>query len=282
MSDLLRSTLTARSSALDVERTVPSKSPRNVLLSGRSAANSTRTIPPPNAVCNDNDSKGLWANYLDTSYDVDTEMGKYRVYLNRPRTNGILFFFVHGAGSSALTFACLALQLRLLNPSYGALLVDIRGHGETLTRSDEDLALATLETDMALVFAQVRMEEKWEKCPEICLCGHSLGGAVCVGMALRRLVENVFACAVLDVVEGSALAGLDSMTSFLKNRPREFNFLGDAIQWHLQSRFLRNADSARISVPPLFVEIDTTWRWRTSLEKTQKFWKGMYRKCVFR
>jgi protein phosphatase methylesterase 1 len=60
--------------------------------------------------------------------------------------------------------------------------------------------------------------------------------------------------AVLDVVEGSALDALQSMHAYLATRPAGFDTLRDAVEWHVRSRTVRNAVSARVSVPGLLVQ----------------------------
>ncbi|KAL2271176.1 hypothetical protein VTJ83DRAFT_547 [Remersonia thermophila] len=62
--------------------------------------------------------------------------------------------------------------------------------------------------------------------------------------------------AVLDVVEGSALEALQSMHAYLASRPGGFDSLRDAVEWHVRSRTVRNAISARASVPGLLVHRD--------------------------
>jgi protein phosphatase methylesterase 1 len=58
-----------------------------------------------------------------------------------------------------------------------------------------------------------------------------MGGSVVVDVANRRSVPNLLGVVVLDVVEGSAMEALSSMTSFLKDRPREFPSVEHAIRW---------------------------------------------------
>ncbi|KAL2199252.1 Alpha/Beta hydrolase protein [Corynascus similis CBS 632.67] len=64
---------------------------------------------------------------------------------------------------------------------------------------------------------------------------------------------DVLGYAVLDVVEGSAMDALQSMHAYLATRPAGFESLRDAVDWHVRSRTVRNAVSARASVPGLLV-----------------------------
>ena len=99
--------------------------------------------------------------------------------------------------------------------------------------------------------------------------------------------------AVLDVVEGSALDALQSMHAYLATRPGGFETLRDGVEWHVRSRTVRNAVSARASVPGLLVcrapsssddddeggkgkGGNKPWRWRTDLARTQPFWEGWF------
>ena len=59
----------------------------------------------------------------------------------------------------------------------------------------------------------------------------SMGGSVVVDAANRRLIPNLIGIVVLDVVEGSAMEALSSMTAFLNERPREFPTIEHVIRW---------------------------------------------------
>jgi protein phosphatase methylesterase 1 len=84
----------------------------------------------------------------------------------------------------------------------------------------------------------------------------------------------VLCLCVIDVVEGSAMDALQSMQTYLSTRPRTFMSLEQAIQWHLNSRTIRNRESARVSVPSLLHETNGQYTWRTDLAKTTPFWEG--------
>ena len=101
----------------------------------------------------------------------------------------------------------------------------------------------------------------------------SLGGAVSAHIAANGLLPTLCLC-VIDVVEGSAMDALQSMQTYLSSRPRTFKSLEQGIQWHLHSHTIRNRESARVSVPPLLIQIGNEWTWRTDLAKTRPFWEG--------
>lgn len=136
----------------------------------------------------------------------------------------------HGAGSSGLSFATCAGEIRKILPNAGFLSIDARSHGQSVmvpkTRSggDEspstaaaaqaesegtvelDLSLETLSRDLVYVIRQTQAKMNWESLPDIVLVGHSLGGAVITDVATKgELGSKLLAYAVLDVVEGESL-----------------------------------------------------------------------------
>jgi protein phosphatase methylesterase 1 len=136
----------------------------------------------------------------------------------------------HGAGSSGLSFATCADEIRKILPKAGFLSIDARGHGRTVMapkceglaqnspstafaaqteaadKVELDLRLETLSQDLVYVVRQTQMKLGWETLPDIVLVGHSLGGAVITDVAKNgKLGPKVLAYAVLDVVEGKFL-----------------------------------------------------------------------------
>lgn len=191
----------------------------------------------------------------------------------------------HGAGSSGLSFAVCASEIRKRVPTAGILSSDARGHGLTVTPEGEglDLNLSTLAADLLTVITMTKAEMKWAELPPIVLVGHSLGGAVVTELAKSAQLGNaLLGYAVLDVVEGSAMDALQSMQTYLSTRPTGFATLEAGIEWHVRSRTLRNSTAARTSVPGLLnnepvAEGDSRpWKWRTDLGQTQPFWEGWF------
>ncbi|KAK4129607.1 alpha/beta-hydrolase [Parathielavia appendiculata] len=154
----------------------------------------------------------------------------------------------------------------------------------------EDLSLPTLAADLLAVITLTQSAMHWPTLPPILLVGHSLGGAVVTELACSLARSSttttniskapasmetttsgpsggtgsrddtstatkvdLLGYAVLDVVEGSALDALQSMHAYLATRPAGFDTLRDAVEWHVRSRTVRNAISARASVPGLLV-----------------------------
>lgn len=138
----------------------------------------------------------------------------HHVYLTPPSKSGPLFVMHHGAGSSGLSFAACAEEIRKIVPKAGILSLDIRDHGSTQvtkidtsggddSKVDTDLALETLSNDLIFVINETQSRMGWETLPDIVLVGHSLGGAVITDVAKKGVLgQKLLAYAVLDVVEG--------------------------------------------------------------------------------
>lgn len=152
----------------------------------------------------------------------------HHVYLTPPSESGPLFVMHHGAGSSGLSFATCAEELRKILPKAGVLSLDARSHGcTTMTLTSEsshqdspsteaaaeaetegkielDLSLDTLSRDLVFVVRETQAKMGWKTMPDIVLVGHSLGGAVITDVAKKgELGSKLLAYAVLDVVEGN-------------------------------------------------------------------------------
>ncbi|KAL1971727.1 hypothetical protein VTN31DRAFT_1815 [Thermomyces dupontii] len=242
-----------------------------------------------------------WSEFFSQEITVEQEAGDLRIahhaYITPPGTSGSgsspLFVMHHGAGSSGLSFAAVAREIRELLPNAGILSLDARHHGDTrVTKTSSsaaaeaielDLRLETLSRDMVHVIRQVQVQMGWKELPDLVLVGHSLGGAVVTDVAKGgKLGSKVLAYAVLDVVEGSAMNALRSMDTYLSTRPTRFASVQDAIEWHVRSRTIRNSASARISVPSLIrresdpADPERPWVWKTNLADTKPFWENWF------
>ena len=140
-----------------------------------------------------------------------TENVIYHAYITPPTAKGPLLVTHHGAGSSALSFALFASEVRKALPNAGVLSLDARGHGETVVEqldsqcnnTDIDLSLETLSQDLLDVIHMTQTQMAWPELPDLVLIGHSLGGAVVTNVAVGGKLGNaVLGYAVLDVVEG--------------------------------------------------------------------------------
>lgn len=232
-----------------------------------------------------------WTTYFERELCLEgpkDESGTVQIthhaYLTSPGDKGPLFVMHHGAGSSGLSFAVVGSEIRKRLPSAGILSLDARGHGSTVTPADSplDLRLETLRTDLLSAIQQTQAQMGWKELPPIVLVGHSLGGAVVTDLAKSHaLGTSLLGYAVLDVVEGSAMDALQSMTTYLSTRPTGFASVQAGIDWHIRSRTLRNSISARTSVPALLTQDQTPgdsrpWKWRTNLAATEPFWSDWF------
>ncbi|OQD73074.1 hypothetical protein PENDEC_c017G05866 [Penicillium decumbens] len=285
--------------------------------SSASSASSTGTlVPSPTRHLFARRSQGssqslTWTDFfaqeLFLSEEADDFNVIHHVYVSPPTDSGPMFVMHHGAGSSGLSFATCADEIRKILPKAGFLSIDARGHGRTVMVSkaeklqdssspstataqaeatgqvELDLSLETLSRDLVYVIRQTQAKLGWEKLPDIVLVGHSLGGAVITDVAKKgELGSTVLAYAVLDVVEGSAMDALQSMEKYLSTRPARFPSLASGIEWHTRSRTIRNTTSARVSVPSLLYEesqpsdVSRPWIWRTNLSATKPFWENWF------
>jgi protein phosphatase methylesterase 1 len=275
--------------------------------------------------------------FLEPTGDDAPGSPTLHAYLTSPVGKGPLFVMHHGAGSSGLSFAVVGAEIRKRLPSAGILSHDARGHGETATKTAAtsssssssststptppdgfdkdgsrrdggpvgpplDLSLQTLADDLLAVITRTRKAMRWPELPPIILVGHSLGGAVVTELARsgRLGTSTLLGYAVFDVVEGSAMDALQSMQTYLSTRPTGFASVEAGIEWHVRSRTVRNAVSARVSVPALLryhgpppdaeakdggsgggggtgsSGSPRPWRWRTDLASTQPFWENWF------
>lgn len=134
----------------------------------------------------------------------------------------------HGAGSSSLTFGFTAKYIKeLTNGACGVIAIDCRGHGASKTTVfDTDFSLECLSNDLINIIKATVKENQ-----DIILLGHSMGGSVVVDVCCKKVLKNIIGVTVLDVVEGSAMDALSSMTKILSSRPTKFNSYEQAIMW---------------------------------------------------
>ncbi|GAA5988707.1 hypothetical protein JCM5350_001984 [Sporobolomyces pararoseus] len=245
-----------------------------------------------------------------SSTSNETITADFRVYYTAPSTtsqlvqqqqeeedegegnpNGVVFVCVHGAGYSGLSYACTAKELvEKGGGKIGVLAFDARGHGKTQLPSSEQegeqtcMELKSMANDLISLLETVFPER--EKAPGLVLVGHSMGGAV-VAEACNRIqdsVADVLGVTVIDVVEGTALEALSSMSTLIASQPKIFDSKEAAIGWHLDSRTINNVTSARISVPSLIKPLPTSessqeeekYTWTVDLAKTEPYWKGWF------
>ncbi|CAO1624688.1 unnamed protein product [Sympodiomycopsis kandeliae] len=172
---------------------------------------------------------------------------------------GTMILFHHGAGFSALSFALAAKEITAqTNGSIGVMSFDCRGHGRTVHPDGQDLnmSLDRLTQDAIGVLERLYPSGQW---PTLFLAGHSMGGSVVVslGKALEARGDvTVGGVIVMDVVEGTALEALEGMKGIITAQPKGFYSIEEAIQWHVDSGIIHNAESARRSVGALLIKND--------------------------
>ncbi|CEF67173.1 Protein phosphatase methylesterase 1 [Strongyloides ratti] len=212
-----------------------------------------------------------WNQFFDDKKFVTiNETDKFCTYLKG--NSGPVFYFIHGAGLSSLTWAVLtnslttAMECRILA-------VDLRGHGMTTTSNDFDLSKETLINDVYEVYNTLYGEEK----PKLIMIGHSLGGAIAIHLGAKNILPNLQALGVIDVVEGTALASLTTMRLILDKRPNSFSSVESAIQWCINTHVTTNLISARVSMPDQIKEENGKFVWRVDLYKSEKYWQEWFK-----
>ncbi|KAF8645856.1 hypothetical protein AX16_007514 [Volvariella volvacea WC 439] len=210
-----------------------------------------------------------------------------RVYYTPPKfADGTVMVCHHGAGYSGLSFACFAKEVTDMSKGEcGVLAVDARRHGKTTAINaveDEDLSVGVLVDDFVAVIQSVFQDPA--NSPSLLLIGHSMGGSVVV-RACPTLLEHKYritGVSVLDVVEGSAIEALPHMHNLLNARPDGFDSIEEAIEWHINTKAIRNVNSARISIPsiikptPSDSKLIHPYTWRTPLRSTAPYWTSWF------
>jgi protein phosphatase methylesterase 1 len=153
----------------------------------------------------------FYAQELYLEEDVEGLHIVHHAYITPPSNSGPLFVAHHGAGSSGLSFAVCAIEIRKALPEAGILSIDARHHGSTTVepldgseKKEPDYRLETLSRDLIFVVRETQAKMRWQDMPDLVLVGHSLGGAVITDVAKSgEFGDKVLAHAVLDVVEGT-------------------------------------------------------------------------------
>lgn len=229
-----------------------------------------------------------WSDYFAQEFYLERQklgsgLAKFHMYLTPPASpKAPLLVLHHGAGSSAMSFALMAKEVRKAMPEIGILALEARDHGSVVWNADgqvdNDLSVELLSQDLVDMLHLTQAKMGWKELPTVVLIGHSLGGAVVTDTANKGLLGNkLLGYGVLDVVEGSAMEALKHMQTYLASRPKSFPSLSAAIEWHIRTRTLRNPQSARASVPSLLLQQpDGRWAWRTELGSTEAYWENWF------
>ncbi|EGO24925.1 hypothetical protein SERLADRAFT_370151 [Serpula lacrymans var. lacrymans S7.9] len=286
MSDLYRSAISARIAKL------PSLPPSDEDDEQDEATNIIGLLPTgmgppalrtPNAAFSPISASEFFTEAIQVS--VPSANLDIRVYHTPPKlASGTLMVCHHGAGYSGLTFACFAKEVSdMTKGELGILSLDARRHGKTTsTAPDEDLSIDVLTADLLGLLRTLYPDPA--SAPTFLLLGHSMGGSVVVRTCpmLLELKYKVAGVAVLDVVEGSAVEALPHMHSLLNSRPDGFDSLEEAVEWHVNTNLIRNPNSARVSIPAVFVPSSSdsslvpAYQWRTPLRSTASYWSSWF------
>ncbi|KAL7080022.1 hypothetical protein ACQ4LE_000790 [Meloidogyne hapla] len=202
---------------------------------------------------------------------------KFNVYLKG--STGPLFYLLHGGGYTGLTWACFSEQLssqiecQIIAP-------DLCDHGESQVEDNKDMSAERMAKDVCSIYHHLYGERTTP--PPLILIGHSMGGAIAIHIASFSLLPNILAVSAIDVVEGSAIASLNIMQQFLRDRPQIFVSTEKAIEWCIKNRITSNLRAARVSMPSRLVYFENNCgkkmlKWRTNLSKTEPYWKGWFK-----
>jgi protein phosphatase methylesterase 1 len=212
-----------------------------------------------------------WNTYgFDVKEIVEVGKDKFNVY--RHGNKGILFFCVHGAGYTGLSFAQLAealktkIECQIVAP-------DLRGHGKTECEDPFNFSKDRIVQDLAAIYVKLYPDE--DSRPYAFVLGHSMGGAMAIRLCRDNLISKVLSLVVIDVVEGTALSSLSNMPQVLRRRPQHFKTLEAAIHWSTTTTdSLCRLPGARQTVPTQLRKDEKTgvYEWICDLRKTQPFW----------
>ncbi|XP_011095618.1 protein phosphatase methylesterase 1 [Sesamum indicum] len=212
-----------------------------------------------------------WSDYFDQEDDVCIPDSESVFHIYKAGTEGPVVFCLHGGGYSGLSFALSASKIK---EKARVVALDLRGHGKSSTNNDVDLSIETLCNDVLAVLKTMFGDSP----PAVVIIGHSMGGAVAVHLAAKKVLPSLAGLVVVDVVEGTALASLIHMQKILSSRMQHFSTIEKAIEWSVKGGTLRNVESARVSIPGTLTYDDSRkcYTHRARLEETEQYWRGWY------
>ncbi|KAK4413431.1 protein phosphatase methylesterase 1 [Sesamum alatum] len=212
-----------------------------------------------------------WSGYFDQEDDVCIPDSENVFHIYKAGTEGPVVFCLHGGGYSGLSFALSATKIK---EKARVVALDLRGHGKSSTDNDVDLSIETLCNDVLAVLKTMYGDSP----PAIVIVGHSMGGAVAVHLAAKKVLPSLAGLVVVDVVEGTALASLMHMQKILSSRMQHFSTIEKAIEWSVKGGSLRNIESARVSIPSTLTYDDSRkcYTHRARLDETEQYWRGWY------
>ncbi|UYV76134.1 PPME1, partial [Cordylochernes scorpioides] len=191
-----------------------------------------------------------WNNYFQNKVEVKVNDDSFNVYTIGEK--GPCLVLLHGGGYSGLTWALFSSKFVKLAKCQ-ILAIDLRGHGDTKTKNDNDLSADILAEDVKNIIYKYFNNDP----PSLIIIGHSMGGAIAIHAVSNDYLPTCKALVVIDVVEGTAMDALTGMQTFLRGRPSGFKSIEQAIEWALKSCQLQNLESARVSMPGQLTLADT-------------------------
>jgi protein phosphatase methylesterase 1 len=217
-----------------------------------------------------------WNEVFDEKIYVRVGDDDFCVYLagmaNEPSTVCVM---LHGGGHCALSWGLVAENLK---KNCGVLAYDARGHGESKCKDERDLSAQVQVADAAAV-VQGAFAHRGQGMPDLVICGHSMGGAIAIRLAASGLLSpSLKGMVIIDVVEGTAMTALPHMRDWVRRRTSSFQDVESGVRYVIRAGHIRNAASARLSVPMqlAYGAADKRWTWRTELEDTAVFWRGWF------
>lgn len=220
-----------------------------------------------------------WSECFDHAMDITlpSRNGSWRVYdIGFTADVDIALVLLHGGGHGALSWGLVAEKLKVSCPIVA---FDARGHGHSKSNDDLNLSAETQVKDAELLIKEFLNRKGLDKSSmRLVICGHSMGGAIAIRLSASGLLPQIVGLIVIDVVEGTAMSALPYMSSWIERRLSSFSSVEKAIHYVIRAGHVRNADSARLSVPAQ-VKHDVEknrWVWRTKLERTEQYWRGWF------
>merc|ERR1719219_819659 len=105
-----------------------------------------------------------------------------------------------------------------------------------------------------------------------------MGGAIVSHTANSPNFYAVACVALFDVIEGSAIQALPAMEGVIRKRPKSFSNQQAAVKWALDTSYIKNVSSSRVSMPSQVVKTGyNEFSWRTDLMRTRPFWEEWFR-----